>query len=135
GHRHPRAAGILGAAEGLLAAARAGVTRATAARLRWRASGPPFSCSPRLRERLQPRASATPMLPEKPAAQAAPTGSAAAYNARVKSLASLALSSLLPLAAQAQVDATGDYLSRMDADGDGRVSLAEYQDWMSYAFD
>jgi len=38
-------------------------------------------------------------------------------------------------AAQAQVNATGDYLSRMDADRDGRVSLLEYQDWLSYAFD
>ena len=35
----------------------------------------------------------------------------------------------------AQVRTTGDYLSRMDGDGDGRISLAEYQDWMSYAFD
>lgn len=38
-------------------------------------------------------------------------------------------------AASAQVTATGDYLSRMDADGDGRVSLAEYQAWMLYAFE
>ena len=37
--------------------------------------------------------------------------------------------------AQAQVQASGDYLARMDRDGDGRVSLAEYQDWLSYAFD
>lgn len=37
--------------------------------------------------------------------------------------------------AHAQVTATTDYLARMDADGDGRVSLVEYQDWMSYAFD
>jgi hypothetical protein len=37
--------------------------------------------------------------------------------------------------AAAQVQATGDYLARMDADGDGRVALVEYQDWMSYAFD
>jgi Ca2+-binding EF-hand superfamily protein len=37
--------------------------------------------------------------------------------------------------AQAQVRASADYLSRMDRDGDGRVSLAEYQDWLSYAFD
>jgi len=37
--------------------------------------------------------------------------------------------------AQAQVRASGDYLARMDRDGDGRVSLAEYQDWLSYAFD
>jgi len=40
----------------------------------------------------------------------------------------------MPLA-QAQVRASGDYLSRMDLDGDGRVSLVEYQDWLSYAFD
>ena len=39
------------------------------------------------------------------------------------------------LPATAQVQRTSDYLSRMDADGDGRVSLGEYQDWMSYAFD
>ena len=46
------------------------------------------------------------------------------------------LACLLPAAAQAQqVQRAGDYLARMDADGDGRVSLAEYQDWMSYAFD
>ncbi|WP_310061133.1 hypothetical protein [Lysobacter niastensis] len=36
--------------------------------------------------------------------------------------------------ATAQVSATGDYLSRMDSDHDGRVALVEYQDWMSYAF-
>ena len=37
--------------------------------------------------------------------------------------------------AHAQVQRTGDYASKMDADRDGRVSLAEYQDWLSYAFD
>lgn len=37
--------------------------------------------------------------------------------------------------AQAQVRGTGDYLTRMDADGNGKVSLPEYQDWLSYAFD
>jgi hypothetical protein len=37
--------------------------------------------------------------------------------------------------AQAQVRATGDYLTRMDTDGNGKVSLTEYQDWLSYAFD
>jgi Ca2+-binding EF-hand superfamily protein len=47
----------------------------------------------------------------------------------------LALGSLLPCAGSAQVSATSDYLSRMDADGDGRVSQAEYLDWMGYAFD
>ncbi len=43
----------------------------------------------------------------------------------------------LPMLAVAQgaVRGTGDYLARMDADHDGRVSLSEYQDWLSYAFD
>ena len=36
--------------------------------------------------------------------------------------------------APAQVTATADYLERIDADGDGRVSLSEYLDWMGYAF-
>ena len=40
----------------------------------------------------------------------------------------------LPVPASAQVMATSDYLERMDADGDGRVSLAEYLEWMGYAF-
>ena len=40
-----------------------------------------------------------------------------------------------PLAAFAQVQASSDYLARMDQDGDGRVSLQEYQAWMSYAFE
>ena len=47
----------------------------------------------------------------------------------------LLLAGVLPLAAGAQVRSSGDYLQRMDANGDGRVSLAEYQDWLSYAFD
>ncbi len=42
---------------------------------------------------------------------------------------------ILPAVASAQVTATGDYLARMDTDRDGRVGLAEYQAWMSYAFD
>jgi len=41
----------------------------------------------------------------------------------------------LPCLAWAQVTATGDYLARMDRDGDGRVSLEEYLAWMSYSFD
>lgn len=41
----------------------------------------------------------------------------------------------LPLAALAQVNASGDYLARMDRDRDGRVAVLEYQDWLSYAFD
>lgn len=39
------------------------------------------------------------------------------------------------LPAAAQVQRTSEYLSKMDANGDGKVSLGEYQDWMSYAFD
>ena len=39
------------------------------------------------------------------------------------------------LALAAQVRDAGGYLARMDADGDGRVSLAEYQAWMGYGFD
>lgn len=50
-----------------------------------------------------------------------------------------ALVALLALCASAgagaQVTRTQEYLERMDSDGDGRVSLAEYQAWMSYAFD
>lgn len=42
---------------------------------------------------------------------------------------------LLAAGARAQVQATADYLARMDVDHDGRVSLAEYQDWLTYAFD
>lgn len=49
--------------------------------------------------------------------------------------AALALSLALPAPAHAQVQRTDDYLSRMDADGDGKVSLPEYLDWMGYAFD
>lgn len=41
----------------------------------------------------------------------------------------------LPFAASAQVTQTSEYLARMDTDGDGRVSLAEYLDWMGYAFE
>ena len=54
-------------------------------------------------------------------------------------LAGLVLAGLilagLPLVSHAQVRGTGDYLARMDSDRDGRVSLVEYQDWLSYAFD
>lgn len=46
-----------------------------------------------------------------------------------------AVLALAPALAFAQVQASGDYLARMDADHDGRVSLVEYQDWLSYAFD
>lgn len=35
----------------------------------------------------------------------------------------------------AQVTDSGEYLKRMDSDGDRRVSLSEYIAWMSYAFD
>ena len=42
---------------------------------------------------------------------------------------------LLAAGAPAQVQRTGDYLARMDTDGDGRVSQAEYVAWMGYAFE
>ncbi len=52
------------------------------------------------------------------------------------SAAILAAIAITPLGvASAQVRDAGDYLRRMDADADGRVSLAEYQQWMGYAFD
>ena len=50
-------------------------------------------------------------------------------------LAYVVLGMLWPAAGFAQVNATSDYLARMDNDGDGRVSQIEYLDWMSYAFD
>lgn len=51
----------------------------------------------------------------------------------MKLLALGVLAFALPVVAQVQ--RTDDYLARMDADGDGRISLSEYQIWMSYAFD
>ena len=50
------------------------------------------------------------------------------------------LACALPAMASAQVQRTDaasieNYLSKMDADRDGRASLVEYQDWLSYAFD
>ena len=41
---------------------------------------------------------------------------------------------MLPVVVAAQVQRTSDYLSKMDTDVDGKVSLVEYEDWMSYAF-
>lgn len=50
--------------------------------------------------------------------------------------AGLVLAGMLAAAgtAVAQVTAARDYLARMDRDGNGRVSLDEYQAWMGYAF-
>ncbi|MGB3393514.1 MAG: hypothetical protein WA956_15135 [Stenotrophomonas sp.] len=45
------------------------------------------------------------------------------------------LTLLLALPAAAQVQDTGDYLRRMDLDGDGRIGADEYLQWMLYAFD
>jgi len=42
---------------------------------------------------------------------------------------------LWPAIACAQVTVTGEYLERIDTDADGRISLAEYQAWMGYAFE
>ena len=46
----------------------------------------------------------------------------------------LVLLLLCPMLVHGQVQRTSDYVSKMDADRDGRVSLAEYQDWLGYAF-
>lgn len=59
-------------------------------------------------------------------------------GAAVASLACVLFACVQPgfvATASAQVQRTSDYLSKMDTDGDGKVSLVEYQDWMSYAFD
>lgn len=45
------------------------------------------------------------------------------------------LAAALAFPAAAQLRGSGEYLQRMDRDGDGRVSLAEYQAWMGYAFE
>lgn len=45
------------------------------------------------------------------------------------------VAALAGVPAVAQVTATSEYLARMDADGDGRVSLDEYLAWMGYAFE
>jgi hypothetical protein len=49
--------------------------------------------------------------------------------------ACIAVPIFLPVAVAAQVNATSDYLARMDSDRDGRVGPSEFLDWMSYAFD
>lgn len=41
----------------------------------------------------------------------------------------------LAASAHAQVSDTASYLQRMDSDGDGKLSQAEYVQWMMYAFD
>jgi hypothetical protein len=62
-------------------------------------------------------------------------GAACFREGPARARAGLFVCALLPLAAAAQVTGTDDYLAMMDADRDGRVSLPEYQDWLSYAFD
>ena len=51
----------------------------------------------------------------------------------------LTLAIALPAHAQqrdrASAPSINQYLAQMDRDGNGRVSLSEYQDWLSYAFD
>lgn len=46
-------------------------------------------------------------------------------------LAPMALPAQAPRGGAASIE---HYLARMDRDGDGRVALAEYLDWMGYAF-
>lgn len=40
-----------------------------------------------------------------------------------------------PTASGTAPQRSGDYLARMDLDGDRKISLLEYQDWLTYAFD
>lgn len=47
----------------------------------------------------------------------------------------LLLASFWSTSVGAQVDASRDYVQRMDTDRDARVSLLEYQAWMGYAFE
>lgn len=59
-------------------------------------------------------------------------------GASIVIIACVLAAAVLPAAAQVQrsgMASTTDYLSKMDANADGKVSLGEYQDWMSYAFD
>jgi hypothetical protein len=62
-----------------------------------------------------------------------PARSRAGFSFAACALATTLAAAFAPT--HAQVTATADYLTRMDVDGDGRVSLVEYQDWLSYAFD
>lgn len=45
------------------------------------------------------------------------------------------LGALAAMAHAQPVQRAGDYLSRMDSDRSGRVSLPEFQAWMGYAFE
>ena len=46
----------------------------------------------------------------------------------------IAAACVLPMPAHAQAN-TGEYLKRIDRDGDGRISPEEYVAWMSHGFD
>ena len=69
--------------------------------------------------------------PHPPGRGGAVAGGRVRRLARVVGLLALAASGV----AGAQVERTGDYLSKMDGDGDGRVSRVEYLAWMGYAFE
>lgn len=47
----------------------------------------------------------------------------------------LVMALCVPVLGWAQVRTTSEYLARMDSNGDGKVQLVEYQDWLIYAFD
>ena len=76
---------------------------------------------------------------DRAAIAALPANTAASESSVVGTLRKLAFALVLSAGAcaslHAQVRQSSDYLTRMDADHDGRVSLVEYQDWLSYAFD
>ena len=60
--------------------------------------------------------------------------SCAAVMATVLAVAAALAVGIAPAHAQG-VQRAGDYLSRMDTDHSGRVSLPEFQAWMGYAFE
>ncbi|MFT4246868.1 MAG: EF-hand domain-containing protein [Pseudomonas sp.] len=61
--------------------------------------------------------------------------SSADLRSRWPALLWLPLALVLARPAAAQVADTDDYLRRIDRDGDGRIGLDEYLDWMSHGFD
>jgi len=67
-----------------------------------------------------------------PCARTKPASSGAGFLLPVAACALLAAVASI---AHAQVGAPSAYLQRIDTDGSGDVSLAEYQQWMGYAFE
>lgn len=76
-----------------------------------------------------------PGQPQPSASARSPLRRCCVRNGAAHALGFSLLAVVLAFPAAAQLRGSGDYLQRMDRDGDGRVSLAEYQAWMGYAFE